>query len=395
MPRSQVLVAAIPLGVAALSVVLFFLSAQLNVYLVAALVLLTGTLGSFFLRRHITRAEARLAEVQLALDDQAQSAERFNHNLERLLSVWLKLVPVWNRHVDTCRDMGNEAINALSIRFAELVQLIATSRAESREAQGSSDLDDISADKARLQQLFNKMKSFDVTTDLLYEQISRLNTFANDLDHMAGAVASIAEQTNMLALNAAIEAARAGDAGRGFAVVAQEVRELSAQSGETGRHITEKIEMVKKAMGEISDSAGKTSEEEDHTLTESEQFISEVVEHLESRARRLITDGEQLLAVNAEVSSQIEQVLVELQFQDRVSQILEQVSNSMSPPTPQLQAEEQGYASGQRALSMDVQQLLSDMKTSYTTVEQHRRHDETSKKSEADDTAEAGSISFF
>jgi len=395
MPRSQVLVAAIPVGVAALSTVLFVLSGYLNIFITLGLVLLAGALGSFFLWRHLTRTETRLSELQQALDDQAESAEHFGHNLERLLAVWLKLVPVWNRHVDTCREMGNEAINALSIRFAELVQLIATSRAESREAQESSDLDDISADKARLQQLFNKMKSFDVTTDLLYEQISRLNTFTNDLDHMAGAVASIAEQTNMLALNAAIEAARAGDAGRGFAVVAQEVRELSAQSGETGRHITEKIDMVKKAMGQISESAGKTSEEEDHTLTESEQFIAEVVENLESRARRLVDDGEQLLAVNAEVSSQIEQVLVELQFQDRVSQILEQVSNSMTSLTRILEADEQGYASGQRAISMDVQQLLSDMKTSYTTVEQHRRHDETSKKSESDDTAEAGSISFF
>lgn len=395
MPRSHVLMAAIPVSVAVFSALLFFLSTYVNVYTTAGLAMLAGMLGSFLLWRHMTRAEAKLAQLQQSFDDQVQSAERFGHNLERLLSAWLKLVPVWNRHVDTCRDMGNESINALSIRFAELVQLIANSRAVSKEAQESSDLNDISADKVRLQQLFDKMKSFDVTTDLLYEQINKLNTFTNDLDHMAGAVASIAEQTNMLALNAAIEAARAGDAGRGFAVVAQEVRELSSQSGETGRHITEKIDMVKKAMSEISESAGKTSEEEDHTLTESEQFIAEVVEHLEARAHRLIDDGEQLLAVNAEVSSQIEQVLIELQFQDRVSQILEQVSNSMSSLTQVLEADEQDYASGRRAISMDVQQLLSDMKTTYTTVEQHRRHNELSHKPETDDNAEAGSISFF
>jgi methyl-accepting chemotaxis protein len=395
MPRSNSFLVAIPVGLAALAASLFFLPSYLNGYPSAALMLLAGGLASVWVRRRVRSLETELVQLRQTQEEQRQSTEQFSHNLERLLTVWLKLVPVWNRHIDTCREIGNEAVQQLSTRFAELVQLIDSSRAESRAVQGSIDLGDIGSDKAHLQQLFEEMKSFDATTDQLYEQINRLNTFADDLDNMAGAVASIAEQTNMLALNAAIEAARAGEAGRGFAVVAQEIRQLSSQSADTGRHITEEIERLKESMEQIARSASKTSEKEDENLAESERFIAKVVEHLEERARRLVGEGEQLLSVNAEISSQIEQVLVELQFQDRVSQILGQVSHSMDSLTRLLEVNEQEFASGRRAISLDVQQLLNEMKTTYTTVEQHNRHEAGDKHTEPDDNAEAGSVSFF
>jgi methyl-accepting chemotaxis protein len=58
-------------------------------------------------------------------------------------------------------------------------------------------------------------------------EIRGLAAYADELLEMSSDVESIAFKTNMLALNAAIEAAHAGDLGKGFAVVAKEVRELS------------------------------------------------------------------------------------------------------------------------------------------------------------------------
>ncbi len=395
MPRAFTWTATLPLLASVLMLVLFQLESVLTIYGVVGLALLAGSLLSWFSWRQLQQLQMTQDRLQHQLEQQQQQAEQHKANIEGMLSIWLRLVPVWNRHITSCREIGNDAITALSGRFAELVRLIADTRASSQSHQSGGDLDAMSEDKARLQHLFNKMKNFDVTTDQLFDQINRLDEFANDLDQMAGAVASIAEQTNMLALNAAIEAARAGEAGRGFAVVAQEVRELSTQSGETGRHIAEKITLVKQAMTAITRSASDTREQEDHTLDEGEQFIGEVVQHLEARAMQLIDDGEQLLATNAEVSGQIEQVLIELQFQDRVSQILEQVTDSMGQMTSVLEADESAYRSGERRLSLDIEQLLRDMKTTYTTVEQHRQHDARRQGNDDADTADAGSISFF
>jgi len=395
MSRSYTGIAVLPFAVSILSLVAVFAASSLPIYLTIGSVLLIGGGLSWWAYRQL---QVLVAEQQAVHDRHEQlqrQVEGCGANLDRLLSAWLRLVPVWQRHITSSREIGNDAINALSNRFAELVQLIADTRASSTSSRSSGDIAAMAEDKSRLQALFTKMKSFDVATDQLFEKINQLDDFANDLDQMAGSVASIAEQTNMLALNAAIEAARAGDAGRGFAVVAQEVRELSTQSGETGRHIAEKISLVKDAMAAISSTAGQTQEQEDRTLDESEHFINEVVQHLEARAQQLIDEGERLLATSVEVSGQIEQVLVELQFQDRVSQILDQVTGSMAQLTSQIEAGEAAYRSGERTLTMNIDELLREMKTTYTTVEQHRQHEPARRPEDEVDSAAAGSISFF
>jgi len=68
---------------------------------------------------------------------------------------------------------------------------------------------------------------------------------------MAAEVANIAGQTNLLALNAAIEAARAGESGRGFAVVAGEVRNLSSLSSNTGKKMSDKVQVISSQPGRI------------------------------------------------------------------------------------------------------------------------------------------------
>lgn len=326
--------------------------------------------------------EAELKAVQ-------QQSEANSRVEDQHRQVWEQIVPVWQRHLSSSRELSEGAINELSARFSHLVTLIVDTRNVALTHQQTDNGEGFAHDKKMLTTFFNRLKDYDAATDKLFDKIESLQGFTNDLDQMALAVANIAEQTNMLALNAAIEAARAGDAGRGFAVVAQEVRELSSQSGGTGEQIAHKVSEVKAVMGNILESANKARDQEDETLDEGESYINEVIEHLENLARELITEGENLLRVNQQIQQQIEQVLVELQFQDRVSQILSQVLTSMDSLSVQLR-----QASEDHSMTIDVNGVLAQMKTNYTTVEEHRQHNP--KDTQVDnESAAGGSINFF
>lgn len=304
--------------------------------------------------------------------------------------IWTQVVPVWSKQIQNCQELGNTAVNSLSQRFSDLTLLIGGSRGSAGSSGKKENAQQLQMDRTQLSTVFNKLKAYDATSDILFDKIQQLEGLAQDLDQMASSVSNIAEQTNMLALNAAIEAARAGDNGRGFAVVAQEVRELSEQSRQTGKHITAKLKSVKEAISTIISTAGTTREQEDRTLDEGELFISEVITHLEQRATALVKESESLLAINQEVERVVEQVIVELQFQDRVSQILGQVSESIREMVGKMEQRHAAWRSGNPTTPLDISALLAHMKTGYTTVEQHRAHG-----SEISGAATGGSVSFF
>jgi len=93
------------------------------------------------------------------------------------------------------------------------------------------------------------------------------------------AIYKIATQTNLLALNAAIEAARAGDAGRGFAVVAKEVKELSGNTSDLVKSISEIIEEINKetecAVKQM-ESVTQNTERSVTLMIEVEQLVTEI-----------------------------------------------------------------------------------------------------------------------
>lgn len=136
----------------------------------------------------------------------------------------------------------------------------------------------------------------------------------------------IAAHTNILAINAAIEAARMGEAGRGFSVIATEIRKLSQLSVGSDKKITTRMAQVTQIMQKTLEVASTTSERDKKTVTMTSQVIEDVLMHVRTPG----TEASRMRAQGNVIRTEVENLLVNLQFQDRGSQILALVNGDIS-----------------------------------------------------------------
>ena len=211
-------------------------------------------------------------------------------------------------------------------------------------------------------------------TMAMLEKVQGLDSFIVELRTMAGDVAQIAHQSNLLSLNAAIEAARAGELGRGFAVVAKEFRTLSAKSGETGKHIAEKVAIISTAIEEACKVVEDTVEQRESRVTATETSIERVLTELRGITNALERSSGMLKGESVSIQTEINQALVQLQFQDRVSQILTQVNKNIDQMPTMLRDQLQNYRQTHVLERLDADHLLAELKKSYVMADQHVIH---------------------
>ncbi len=105
------------------------------------------------------------------------------------------------------------------------------------------------------------------------QSMDQLRSAATAIVTVLDTIQGISEQTNLLALNAAIEAARAGEHGRGFAVVADEVRRLSASTGEATMEIQQMLNRLMSTVDETALDLAKERQSAERCVTGSEQAL--------------------------------------------------------------------------------------------------------------------------
>lgn len=298
-----------------------------------------------------------------------------------------RLFPVWERQIENARSQTEDSVVELSGQFArmsvELDQATQLFSGVAVDERGMGALFERS--EARLLEVVQALKTALAEKQSQLEQIQHLSSFIDELNKMAGDVAAVASQTNLLALNASIEAARAGEQGRGFAVVATEVRELSRRSGETGKSIGIKIAAINEAIRSTCEAAVE-AEARDQSVQLSEGAISKVLEDFRHMAESLASSGQHLQETNAHIQAGVSQALVELQFQDRTSQILSHVRDNIDSATHALRAQTDPQA---EPAAVDVEALLAEIESSYAMADEYSAH---SGKAAA---GASGDITFF
>jgi len=300
--------------------------------------------------------------------------------VESMESAITQLCELSTKQIETSRSQTEEAIKTLSKRFGGLVNsLNAAVDASSRTAgnlnneEGATLIAVFESSRGKLSGLVDRMAQSTQMRDNLKHQVSELVDHTDDLKKMANSVEAIASQTNLLALNAAIEAARAGEMGRGFAVVADEVRELSIQSGKAGEQIVDMVNRVNEAMKLTLLSAEQASIQDEAAESEAREAINVVLEELHDVTDGLSTSSNMLQTVSIAIVKEINDILVSLQFQDRVSQILVHVIHSLHQFSDVLADKQKQRLQGIFE-KYNHAELLAELQKGYTTEEQRRLH---------------------
>lgn len=321
-----------------------------------------------FLSKSSTAAN-KSTEAELAENNYSQSIQKdWVHDLAQ------KILPVWISQAETVRSQTEESISGITVEFATIVN----DMNDTMELVSGESGEDIGAvvlsSEVQLTVVLSVLEEAAAAKTEMLETIQGLSSYMEDLDKMAEEVGSLAKQTNLLALNAAIEAARAGESGRGFAVVADEVRNLSIQSGSTGKRINDGVELVRDSILAVVKVASDSVARDEVALENSRAVIGNVMAKLHSVLSELIGQKEILKSKTSEVKNEISGVLVNLQFQDRVSQITAAVIQNQQDFQNEVDTFIQLVESGQEPNEVDVDAWVENMKRHYTTQEQHDDH---------------------
>jgi methyl-accepting chemotaxis protein len=359
-------------------------------------VLVCGALaGSLLAKRHAAVLKRALADN--AGDCQSKYQTDVNSFFAGLTKLESEVTSRWVKQIDTGRSHCEEAIVKLTGRFNGIVERLDEAVTASGYSGASPDSKQglaavFQKSDRQLRSLVESLRAALGNSNDLLGEVGKLQQFIEELKEMASLVAKIAEQTNLLALNAAIEAARAGDAGRGFSVVADEVRKLSNLSGETGHRISKNVTVISNAISGAFATAEKFARQDAAREADAEALISEVLTDFRQVADSLDASANVLRRSSVEIKGEVAESLVQFQFQDRVSQILSHVRDSITSFPRHLRQGEQLFQEHGRLMAIDWSGLLAELENSYATKEEIINHTGRSGDAAADDSSE---ITFF
>ncbi|MCP4272099.1 MAG: hypothetical protein GY781_09045 [Gammaproteobacteria bacterium] len=359
------------------------------------------------LQKQLSKLETEISDLTDELTAKLPQDTAFDE-MNRLYSV---AAPIWAEQIGSSIEQSTSAINELSTRFID----ISTELQNTIQMAGVGETSDEANFNSRgsihktgqhiqeeLNNVTSSLKGIVDYKDISVQKIQELDNYTSELTKMAESVQHVADQTNLLALNAAIESARAGEAGRGFAVVADEVRKLASQSGQTGEEMKKKVDIISTGVANVLEEARESASKEQELITRSDKIIKDVISQHKFTTYSLSEADNLMVKMSKHVHDEISGIVIEMQFQDRVSQILQHISDNLTTLKQQLDGP-MNYENLSDPETGVVDAYLSELAKSYTTREELDIHHETQGTAHnehpvPDDTDagdEDGNIEFF
>ncbi|OHX10668.1 hypothetical protein BI347_19275 [Chromobacterium sphagni] len=376
--RNRFLIAYISLCLLA-ALILAFLSAWLGWLIISA-----GGLALLFAIKPAAVADAG----HISQEPPPDAAEASLALLEAVIERWMDNLQLVLAQSTTG---SNELASTLTAIANGLHSTIEASRSAANDI-GSDSLSNMVRDAGlRSQEVSHVLSEIVSHRQLLIDEVSKLTTFSSELRAMAEEVGKISNQTNLLALNASIEAARVGEHGRGFAVVADEVRKLSQQSAQTGNQMSEKVETINAALEQTRQSTTSLGAQDADKGNGALDLLDASVQDFSSVAGRLAEINQQMQTDGSQVERELHASLIAMQYQDRVSQILQHVASDLQRMLEYLQQVREARKNGSEPPAISSGEWMKRLESTYTTLEQAALHQGSGAKVQTSQ----GDVDFF
>ena len=303
--------------------------------------------------------------------------------------------PVWSKQINSTAQMLETEVTGISLAISSMAEEISTAMTLCNDVvaeivertENRSDGTDV---REKMQAVADALKTTVETRGTLLDDVQTLGPLTSGLETMANDVMEISTQTKLLALNATIEASRAGEAGKGFGVVASEVRALAMRSAEIAEAMVTSSEDIQEKIHLTQMSAKQTAEVEGELVETSNLNMNSILDVHDTTMNNLLVALAELGDIDAKYQQGVTNAIIALQFQDRVGQILQNVSQSCDGGLAMLA---ESIENNTRAI--DYEPWLLEMNARFTTAEERQNLRTFMGDAEGSKDALAGEVSFL
>ncbi|NUU00398.1 chemotaxis protein [Herbaspirillum robiniae] len=284
-------------------------------------------------------------QVAAAAPAQAEPVADAPSQLSGLLQ---RVLPLWQGHVQLARAQTKSAIDNLTARFVGIHERLG----------GALDLSQSGKNADVLKVIQNAAEQLGGIASALESVLASRQALLAKLDTVAGAnddIRRLAHENEQLAGRTGVTD-----------LLSDELswQELAERSAENSRQIAARAKGVRQQIMAAVGGAGEASAVAGGIIENSREVIDQVVADFRESALKLSATVEQLEGENREVDREVCDILVNLQFQDRISQILDHVQRDI------VRLHE---AAGGPGLP-SPEQWLAELEKTYTTQEQRQVH---------------------
>ncbi len=292
-----------------------------------------------------------------------------------------EVLPVWHRQIESARIHSEDSMGGILASFGSiserLDQAIQVTRGQQAGLIGQSADELVTRNEEAVTQMLAPMRQAMDSRDAVYTKLDAFGEAMSELRQICLQIKQLARRTNMVALNASVEASRAGEHGSGFAVVAQEVRQLALQSAEAANKMMSRTNGLDLELQTLRTEAATHDSSDEALKDQADRSARAVISGLLQSLGEVNRSTRDLQEAGEAVQQEVEQVLMNFQSQDRLSQILGCVMEDMNRLTEWLQQ-------GGDLSASQAGEWLARLDASYTMEEQRsEHHGNTSIKREA------------